>query len=63
MPPSPSAVSYSLPAKYGGDVTTSATELSSTTDMSRASPQNSWSAAEHALTVSSSSIFGGVNRA
>ena len=26
MPPSPSAVSYALPAKYGGDVTTSATD-------------------------------------
>ena len=26
MAPSPSAASYSLPAKYGGDVTTSATQ-------------------------------------
>ena len=53
MWPAPRSVSYALPAKYGGDVTTSATELSSTSAMSRASPQITESAAPHGLTVSS----------
>ena len=61
-PPSPRAASYSLPAKYGGDVTTNATEQSSTACMSRASPQMIESAARHGLTVSSSDSSGGVKR-
>jgi hypothetical protein len=51
-----------LPAKYGGDVTTSATEQSSTAFMSRASPQMSESAAAQGLTVSSSDSSGAVKR-
>ena len=62
MWPSPSASSYSLPAKYGGEVTTSATELDSTADMSRESPTMMRPAAVHGLTTSSSEIVGGVNR-
>ena len=51
-----------LPAKYGGEVTMSATELSSTAAMSRLSPQNSVSATVQGLTVSSSDRMGVENR-
>ena len=62
MCPSPSASSYALPAKYGGDVTTRATELDSTADMSRESPVMMRPAAVHGLTVESVEIVGAVNR-
>ena len=59
------ASSYSLPTKYGGDVTTSATELAgNTSEISRLS--RLWIAPTDAgigLTVSSVVMSGGVNRA
>ena len=59
------ASSYSLPTKYGGEVTTSATEFAGNTSaMSRLS--RLWiegSASGTGLTVSSALISGGVNRA
>ncbi len=63
MPSLPSSSSYCLPAKYGGDVTTSATHLSAIALMSRASPQKIVSATGQSLTSSSSEIFGAGNRA
>ena len=63
MPPSPSASSYSLPAKYGGDVTTSATDASATSVMWRLSPTISSSRTLGSLTVESSLSSGGANRA
>ncbi len=63
MWPASRSVSYALPAKYGGEVTTRATELSSIWCMSRASPQKIESAAPHGFTVSSSLSSGAVNRA
>jgi len=39
MPSRPSSSSYCLPAKYGGDVTTSATESDRTRSIDRASPR------------------------
>ncbi len=63
MSPSPRAVSYSFPAKYGGEVTTRATELSGSF-MSRASPQTSGSGdSNRPATVSSTEICFGWNRA
>src|SRR6187200_724055 len=61
--PSPITASYSLPAKYGGDVTTSAIELSGIIDRSRESPWMTESLTSPAsTTVVSSSNFGGGNR-
>ena len=39
MPSAPSSSSYCLPAKYGGDVTTRATDDGCTRSIERASPR------------------------
>ena len=62
MCPSPRASSYSLPAKYGGDVTTSATEASSTSSMWRASPVTILSLIGDRATSSSALSTGAVKR-
>ncbi|MEZ5250691.1 MAG: hypothetical protein R2713_16225 [Ilumatobacteraceae bacterium] len=63
MPPSPSASSYALPAKYGGEVTTRATELSATSCMSRASPTTIRSTTAAGWIVSSALTSGAWKRA
>ena len=64
MCPSPMAASYSLPAKYGGEVTISATEDGRTRSaMARASPQWIQSTGPGWLTVASSDSTGSVKRA
>ena len=61
--PSPMTASYSLPAKYGGDVTTSAIELSGTIERSRESPWITESfTAPASTTVVSSRVFGAGKR-
>src|SRR6476660_9326307 len=50
-----SSSSYCLPAKYGGDVTTSATDPSATSGTARASPQTKGSATGLGGTTSSAS--------
>ena len=63
MPSRSSSSSYCLPAKYGGDVTTRATELSASVCMSRASPHtNGSSTGLGGSTVASSSSTGGSKR-
>ena len=62
-PPSPRAASYSLPAKYGGDVTTSATQPSGRS-RARASAQRSGSPSSTAPATRSSPVTSGArNRA
>jgi hypothetical protein len=51
-----------LPAKYGGDVTTKATDASSTSAIVRASAQNTSSTALRGETVESPLTAGLVNR-
>ena len=58
-----SSSSYSLPAKYGGDVTTSATAPSAMVVMCRASPQTNGSATGlGGSTSASSDSAGGIKR-
>jgi hypothetical protein len=52
-----------LPAKYGGEVTTSATDPSATSLMSRESPRYSSSRALGSLTTSSVEATGSSKRA
>jgi hypothetical protein len=60
--PSPSASSYSLPAKYGGDVTINATERSDTSGIERASWGKTSSIALSSSTSRSELSSGGLNR-
>ncbi len=62
MPPRPSSSSYCFPAKYGGDVTTSATDPSRTRSIARASPRWISSTMPGRWTSSSSDTTGGANR-
>jgi hypothetical protein len=57
-----SSSSYCLPAKYGGDVTTSATDASGTASMWRASPCTNGSATSAVTTASSVDSSGGRKR-
>ena len=62
MPSAPSSSSYCLPAKYGGEVTTSATDEGCTRSIERASPRYISSTTPGARTVASSDSTGGENR-
>ena len=63
MPSRSSSSSYCLPAKYGGDVTTSATDPSASASILRESPfWNGSSIGSGSRIVSSTDSSGGVNR-
>ncbi len=63
MSPLPSASSYALPAKYGGDVTTSATELFGTCVIDAELPTKMSSMSLCGSMSTESSRSGCVNRA